>query len=70
MACQLILSEEELKFLDRLVRQEIDAGYPELRRTRNPDFRAALERRKDLAEHILYAIGQAEAESDVHGAHA
>ena len=64
MTHQIAVSEEELALLQRLVRVEMDDDRVELRRTRNPDFRARVAHRRAVAEHILHALSQAEARTD------
>lgn len=56
MSRNLVLSDEEAGVLEELLRAEVTADYTELRRTRNPEYRDRLQRRRELAERLLEVL--------------
>ncbi len=61
MVHQLVFSDEELDQLECMLRHELETSHHELRRTRNPDFRAQILRRIGLAECMLSSCRHAQA---------
>ncbi len=61
MVHQLVFSDEELEQLESMLTHELETSHPELRRTRNPDFRDQILRRIALAECMLSSCRHAQA---------
>ena len=59
MAYQILMSEEELGQFEHMIRHELETSHHELRRTRNPNFRAQVLRRIELAEGMLHSCQEA-----------
>lgn len=57
---QLAVTKEELEVLDAILQRELDSSYGELRRTSNVEFRQQIRHRRELTEHILQQIHEAE----------
>ena len=61
MVHQLVLSDEELDQLEAMLDHELVVSHNELRRTRNPDFRAQILHRIGLVECMLSSCKHAQA---------
>ncbi len=61
MVHQLVLSDDELEQLESMLSHELAVSHPELRRTRNPDFRDQILRRIGLVECMLSSCRHAQA---------
>ena len=55
----MMLSDEEIRELDGLVNADISERRTELRRTRNPKFRAQVQHHLELDRHILHELEKA-----------
>ena len=59
MSYSITLTEEEIDLLEELLRSELGSIRSEHRRTRNPEFRGAVEHRKELEQRVLDMIERA-----------
>jgi hypothetical protein len=58
MVHHVSLSDEELAELDRMLTKELVERRSELRRTRNPSFRAQLDERIEVLEHMHEQVSE------------
>ncbi len=56
MQHQIMLSDEELDELDRMLQNELPDWHAEMRRSRNPGFRDDLQLRIERLEHVQKII--------------
>lgn len=59
MKTAIRLSTEEIDELEVLLHRELDSTRVELRRTRNPRFRAGIKHHMRLTEHMLETVADA-----------
>lgn len=60
MSRTISVTNDEISLLDQLLHAELTTGYTELRRTRNPAYRAQVKRRQELAAHLLETLQRGE----------
>ncbi len=65
MARYIAVSEEETALLKQILETQRSVTYSEIRRTRNPKYRAQVVRQQELTKHLLEKIHDLHAISEL-----